>query len=111
MARKPATRRRKAAARTRKPAARLDEKALTKGQLRKLTALRKSVGDRIAERAFAQWLASAKNEPRVAVDRNAEMIVGALEPLAKARKLRIPRGGYLVRRGRGRVIVSRAKVG
>ena len=108
MARKPATRRRKAAARTRKPAARLDEKALTKGQLRKLTALRKSVGDRIAERAFAQWLASAKNEPRVAVDRNAEMIVGALEPLAKAGKLRIRRGGYLVRRGRGRVIVNRA---
>ncbi len=108
MARKPATRRRKAAARTRKPAARLDEKALTKGQLRKLTALRKSVGDRIAERAFARWLASAKKEPRVAVDRNAEMIVGALEPLAKARKLRIRRGGYLVKRGWGREIVIRA---
>ena len=34
----------------------IDESALTKGQLRKLNALRKSVGDEIGERAFATWL-------------------------------------------------------
>ena len=36
----------------------IDEGSLTKGQLRKLTALRKSVGDEIGERTFATWLAS-----------------------------------------------------
>ena len=37
---------------------RIDEGALTKGQLRKLNALRKSVGEEVGERAFAAWLAS-----------------------------------------------------
>ena len=37
---------------------RIDESALTKGQRRKLNALRKSVGDEVGERAFAEWLAS-----------------------------------------------------
>jgi hypothetical protein len=32
-----------------------------------------------------------------------------LELLAKRRKLQIPRGGYLVRRGRRRVIVERVR--
>ena len=36
----------------------IGEGSLTKGQLRKLTALRKSVGDEIGERTFATWLAS-----------------------------------------------------
>ena len=37
---------------------RIDEGALTKGQLRKLNALRKSVGEEVGERAFAAWLES-----------------------------------------------------
>ncbi len=40
----------------RKPAPKLDEKALTKGELRKLNALRKSVGEDIGEKAFVEWL-------------------------------------------------------
>ena len=40
----------------RKPAPKIDEKALTKGELRKLTALRKSVGDEIGDKAFMDWL-------------------------------------------------------
>ena len=40
----------------------IDESTLTKGQVRKLNALRKSVGDAIAEEAFAKWLeANAKH--------------------------------------------------
>ena len=46
----------KAMART--PSNRIDEGSLTKGQLRKLTALRKSIGSEIGERAFAEWLSS-----------------------------------------------------
>ena len=117
MARKTTAKRRKRATQIRaatpaRPAGTIDEAGLTKGEIRKLNALRKSLGDTIADRAFAQWLrqkVGAKAAPLV--DRNARMIVSALEPLATADKIRIPRGGYLVRRGRGRVIVARAKAG
>ena len=37
---------------------RIDETALTKGQRRKLNALRKSVGEEIGEQAFAAWLSA-----------------------------------------------------
>ncbi len=85
----------------------IDESGLTKGEARKLSVLRKSVGDKIAERAFAQWYrqkASAKAAGPV--DKNAALIASTLGPLAKAGELRIGHGGYLVKRGRGRVIVS-----
>ena len=36
----------------------INQAALTKGELRKLNALRKSVGDKIAEQAFSMWLKS-----------------------------------------------------
>ena len=35
----------------------INESALTKGQIRKLNALRKSIGDDLAEEAFGKWLA------------------------------------------------------
>jgi hypothetical protein len=86
----------------------IDEKSLTKGQLRKLTALRKSLGDEIANKAFAAWLAASSGAPETGEDRNAALIVETLSELANSGKLSIPRGGYLVRRGRGRFIVERA---
>lgn len=87
----------------------IDESSLTKGQLRKLNALRKSVGDEIGTKAFAEWLATQSAEVKEPVDKNAERIADALKALIDEKKLMIPRGGYLVRRGRGRVIVTRAK--
>ena len=84
-----------------------DEKALTKGHLRKLTALRKSLGDEIANTAFASWLASTDGGPRDGQDTNADMIADAVMKLVEERNLQFPRGGYIVRRGRGRVIVER----
>ena len=87
---------------------RIDESALTKGQRRKLNALKKSVGDEIGERAFAEWLASQGGaEPRA--DTNAAQIVDALWPLVQQGTLAIPRGGYRIRRGRGRIIVEPAR--
>jgi len=84
----------------------IDESALTKGQLRKLNALRKSVGSDIGERAFAEWLsARATVAP---ADRNAERVLGALWPLVERGALKIPRGGYLIKRGRGRIVVEPA---
>lgn len=90
----------------RKPAKKLDEKKLTKGELRKLNALRKSLGDEIAEKAFGEWYekqAAGETDHR---DKNAELIAEALQPLIEQNKLRIPRVGYVLRRGRGRVIVE-----
>ncbi len=102
MARKPKARRQKAAG--------INEATLTKGELRKLKALRNSLGDQIADRAFAQWLErKVTGKTRAPVDKNAATIASILGDLAKAGKLRVPRGGYLVRRGRGRVIVKRVK--
>ena len=90
------------------PKTEFSEKDLTKGQLRKLTALRKSLGEDIADKAFAEWLATVGSEPAEEEDKNAILIGQALIPLLKSNKLKIPRGGYLVRRGRGRVIIERA---
>ncbi len=81
---------------------------LTKGQMRKLNALRKSVGPGIGERAFAQWLRRANAGKNVAVDKNAELIAETIKTAIKGKKLSLPRGGYLLKRGRGRVIVTQA---
>jgi hypothetical protein len=85
----------------------VNEANLTKGQLRKLNALRKSLGDEIANRAFAEWMSTHQNGADQASDKNARAITGALQALIEDGSLSIPRGGYIVRRGRGRVIVER----
>ena len=93
-----------------KQTAGINQAALTKGELRKLNALRKSVGDKIADQAFMKWLQGKSKDGAAATrDRNAEMITETLGKLVQSGGLRIPRGGYLVTRGRGRVIVTRAK--
>ena len=86
----------------------IDEGSLTKGQVRKLHALRKSVGVEIGERTFAAWLASQGAAGRKE-DGNAATIIGTLWPLVEQGALAIPRGGYLLRRGRGRIIVEAAR--
>ena len=80
------------------------EKNLTKGQIRKLNALRKSVGPAIGERAFVKWLKKANPKG----DRNADLIAEAVQRVLKEKRLSIPRGGYLVRLVRGWVIIERA---
>ena len=85
------------------------DRDLTKGQLRKLTALRKSLGNEIADNAFTEWLASVPEAKPIAVDKNAEAIAELLNAPVLAKKIKLPRGGYLVRRGRGRVVVERAQ--
>ncbi len=82
----------------------IDENSLTKGQVRKLNALRKSLGPAIADEAFSKWLASEGTEPES--DSNATLISETLWKLVQDGSLSIRRGGYVVRRGRGRVIVE-----
>jgi hypothetical protein len=91
-------------------ASEFDPKELTKGELRKLNALRKSVGEKLGEETFSKWLKKqTTGNDSVAEDKNAAMIADALLKLVEDKSLRIPRGGYLVTRGRGRVIVTKAK--
>ena len=91
----------------RKSAPKLDEMALTKGELRKLNALRKSVGEDTGEQAFLEWLRKKTAVMTESEDKNAALIADTLMPLIEQNKLRIPRGGYLILRGRGRVVVVR----
>ena len=80
----------------------IDHTALTKGPVRKLNALRKSLGDQIAEAAFARWFeASAKHEQLVK-DPIAEAIEEALAPYANDKTFRLGRRGYVVRRAKGK---------
>ena len=84
----------------------IDESDLRKGELLKLRALRKSPGMQIADKAFAEWL-SLRSAGSDKEDTNAGTIVDVLWPLVREGKLIIPRGGYLLRRGSGRIIVER----
>jgi hypothetical protein len=88
----------------------IDESSLTKGELRKLNALRKSVGDTLGDQVFTKWLDKRAKQAGGAdpTDKNAELIAEAIVGLIDEKGLRIRRGGYLVTRGRGRVIVTPA---
>ena len=55
-----------------------------------------------------EWLA-AQTSSKDSNDENAALIVDMLWPLVQQGKLSIPRGGHHIRRGRGRIIVERAK--
>ena len=83
-----------------------NEKDLSKGQLRKLNALRKSLGVEIANGAFAEWLSTEAQNGSGGMDRNAAAIAEAVESVVLDGKARIPRSGYFIRRGRGRVIIE-----
>ena len=85
------------------------DRDLTKGNLRKLTALRKSLGKEIADTAFAEWMASLPDEKPILAEKNAEAIADLLNAPVLEKKINLPRGGYVVRRGRGRVVVERAR--
>ena len=91
----------------RAPRSSFNETDLSKGQLRKLNALRKSLGPDIADKAFSEWLASRPEQVEES-DKNAELIADVLVEQINRGKLRIRRGGDVVRRGRGRVIVEKA---
>lgn len=81
----------------------IDEKALNKGQTRKLGALRKSVGDDLAEEVFAKWLKRQADTKTVeSVDPIAEKIAAALASLNKDPSFRLGNQGYTVRRARGK---------
>ena len=80
----------------------IDQSTLTKGQVRKLNALRKSVGDDIAEDAFGQWMVNQSKTPKEVRDPVADAIVAALSNLRDDKSFRLGRKGYVVRRAKGK---------
>lgn len=85
----------------------LNENLLTGWQYKKLSKLRKSVGKRVADTAFIRWLKQeGTTEP---IDHNATAIRNAVDALVRSGQARIPHGGYVLRRGRGRIVVEPLK--
>ena len=81
----------------------IDEKELTKGQIVKLNALRKSVGDDLAEDVFAKWMKrQAASKVVEKADPVAEKLKAALASLEKDETFRLGNQGYTVRRARGK---------
>ena len=77
----------------------LNESALTKGELRKLNALKKSVGDDLGEEVFIKWL-TQQPAPEPKADPVESMIREALAPLVANPKFKPGLHGYTVKRGR-----------
>ena len=79
------------------------EESLTKGQKRKLNALRKSIGDKLGSEAFAKWMKEqAKKTPVEKTDPVAEKLLKALNPLVKDQSIKLGNRGYSIRRARGK---------
>ena len=81
----------------------INELDLTKGQVRKLNALRKSIGDKLGEDVFKKWLSQQQaEEEEDRTDPVAEIILNAVKPLEKDKSLNLGRYGYSIKRARGK---------
>ena len=78
----------------------IDETGLAKGLVRKLNALRKSVGDDLAEEVFEKWLES-RPAPQAKIDPVAAKIAEALAGFKNDPKFKLGNHGYTVRRAKG----------
>lgn len=79
----------------------INETKLAKWHLRKLNALRKSVGDTLGEEVFARWLetqSALKPEP----DQIVGKISNALSNFENDSSFRLGNYGYTIRRARGK---------
>jgi hypothetical protein len=87
---------------------RISTENLPKGQQRKLKFLRRSLGKKVADKAFRNWVNEQRRQEaaRHEAEAEAERVAQAVWSLVKRGEVQIPRGGYLVRRGRRRVIVE-----
>lgn len=81
----------------------IKETTLTKGQIRKLNALRKSIGIKLGEDAFGKWLKEqAKAVPKIQSDPVAEKILNAVKSLEKDKTVKLGNRGYVVKRAKGK---------
>ena len=80
----------------------IDHSTLTKGQIRKLNALRKSIGDDIAEDAFGKWMKTQSKTPKEIRDPVADALVAAISNLTSDKSFKLGSKGYVVRRAKGK---------
>ncbi len=80
----------------------IEQTTLTKGQVRKLNALRKSVGNDIGEDAFGKWMKTLSKTPKDVRDAVADALVAALWNLKDNKNIRLGRKGYVIRRAKGK---------
>jgi len=80
----------------------IDQSALTKGQVRKLNTLRRSIGDDIAEDAFGKWMKTQSKTPKQVRDPVADALVAALSRLTSDKSFKLGTKGYVVRRAKGK---------
>ena len=80
----------------------IDHSTLTKGQVRKLNALRKSVGDDIAENAFGKWMTAQSQTPKDVRDPVADALVAALDQFKDDKTFNLGAKGYVVKRSKGK---------
>ena len=80
----------------------MDQSSLTKGQIRKLNALKKSIGDDLGEQAFTKWLKTQSKETMVKSDPVAEKLAAAVAALKNDKSFRLGTRGYTVKRARGK---------
>jgi hypothetical protein len=80
----------------------VNHSTLTKGQIRKLNALRKSVGDDIADEAFTKWMKSQSKTPKEVRDPVADALVAALANLQIDKSFKLGNKGYVVKRSKGK---------
>ena len=80
----------------------IEEGTLTKGQLRKLNALRRSVGDELGEEVFSKWLAQQAAVSAPKSDPVAKSIEEALAGFVGEARLNLGVYGYTIRRARGK---------
>ena len=74
---------------------------LTKGEIRKLNALKKSVGDELGQKAFDEWRkVNSKSENS---DKVADRIVSILSSAEDIESLNLGAKGYTIYKSRGRV--------
>jgi hypothetical protein len=78
----------------------VDMSDLTKGEIRKLNALKKSIGDELGQKAFDEWRkANSKSEKS---DKVAERIVSILSSAEGVESLNLGAKGYTIFKSRGR---------
>ena len=80
----------------------IDHSTLNKGQVRKLNALRKSVGDDIAEDAISKWMQSQTKTPKDTRDPVADALVAALDQFKDDKTFNLGTKGYVVKRSKGK---------
>ena len=82
----------------------MDETSLTKGQIRKLKALKNSIGEELGTETFTKWLSIQEQEKSegVKVDPVAVKIQEVLSPLESDTSVRLGNKGYTIKRARGK---------